>query len=101
MCEDFKIFKLTGRTCEIQWNEGCAGPRQDQPDCQCCNTRGAPCCADCMWMFWPFTIIIDVVSCGPRFCYSKCKTRNGYPKVKIMMYENSPAKLVGVVTSQP
>jgi hypothetical protein len=102
MCDDFKIFKLTGRSCEIQTEEGCAGPRQEHVDCECCNTRGDACCADCHWMFWPFTIIIDVVSCGPRFCYHKCKSRNVKTKPTVVYTDPmTPAKLVTVVNTEP
>ena len=76
MCENFKIFKFTSRSCEIQTNEGCALPSQDHSGCGCCANHNAPCCAECHWMFWPFTIILDVISCGPRFCYHNCKSQS-------------------------
>jgi hypothetical protein len=102
MCEDFKVFKLTSQSCKIQCDQGCAGPGQEHVDCECCNTRGAPCCADCQFMFWPFTIIIDAVSCGPRFCYHKCKSRSVTTKPKVVMPEvTKQVKLVSIVTEQP
>lgn len=102
MCEDFKVFKFTSRSCDIQFNEGCSGPSMEHRDCECCNTRGASCCADCHWVFWPFTIIIDVVSCGPRFCYHTCKTRSLETKPSIVVVEpTKPVKLINVVNTQP
>jgi hypothetical protein len=81
---EFTVFKYTCKSIRIL-ESSCQGDMAaDRQDCECCSNRGEPLCAGCHCIFWPFTIIIDILTCTPRYISYKC-------------YKNEPT----VVTEQP
>ncbi len=63
----FVFFKLTDHCLTVQRDE-C----QSQ-DSTCCAYTNSPACAGCYCLGLPFTFILDLITCGPRYiCRDSC-----------------------------
>ncbi len=98
----FNFFHYTKNSCE-RCTDACDTPtRENQSDAE----SNEICCKQCEWLFWPFCITFDMISCPCRLsyfayhntsCKSKCKSccKKKEPTITIQPYD------VNVINKQP
>lgn len=84
--EGFEMCKYTCWACDVTEADCAASDATDRQDCECCNTRGQPCCASMYWMLTPFTVLIDLFTCGPRYIHHKCCSSKPVPIITIQPF---------------
>ncbi len=72
--KDFVFFLLTGKSCDSCLKAMDTGGPMVHSDSQ----AERACCLECQWVCWPFTIVIDLISCpfrGTYHAYGLCKKK--------------------------
>lgn len=81
----FNAFKYSCWACDQTVSECNASSAADRDDCECCNTRGQVCCSAMCWAITPFTLLVDIFACGPRYIHHKCHGKKK-PVITIQPY---------------
>jgi hypothetical protein len=82
----FNMCKYTNWACGVVEADCAASSAADREDCECFNTRGQPCCASFYWVLTPFTMLIDIITCGPRYLHQECHSTKPQPIITIQPF---------------